>query len=449
MIELVLSIALLGAGLVLAVLAKRWRSPVWAVLAVWFPAVILQAVPVRFEWPGYRVLETPPGPGAIALISACFFALSLGCYLARGLPSDVHFPGVLSALRGKEVEPIVIWMLFAVGAAAFIYVYGQSGLVLAIFSTPDEVLQMRESLHVRHFSHLLLLMDVTCIFFALLFFRSGSAIYVFPLVLTYIFYSLTFQKSRMAFVVGVFVFVALINYKRAIPLLGGSVLRVASTLGVVALMFVTAYAGNFIRGVGDTRPTSVSAVEALISPGPAPGPMAVQPESADERPSFSGMTDIEPNILEQAYLYSGALALRNLSATMEGKIKSDAPTYGLIVGRALFWPFVEDRNTLSPTQYLGGLNSGSALMYFWHDFGFVGAVLLSFVVGFAAMVLFNLAAKGEALGTAWGSLAFIACALSISTDAFFDPLTVILAVIALVVVGCSRLWGLFARRITA
>ena len=201
-----------------------------------------------------------------------------------------------------------------------------------------------------------------------------------------------------------------------------STARRAIMLVVVGVALAGAmYATNLIRGVGVLDPNSPSTICQM------PPAEIVAPTTTVAAPAPSAqptITSINSRILEQAFIYLGAPAIRNFAATIDGAVPSDAPSFGRIAVRTLFWPFV-DRETLNPTRHLGGINNGTALIFYWHDFGFVGIAGLSLLAGALAMAAFRLAQSRSLFGILAGAIAFNACVMSIFTDMFFEPLTVV------------------------
>jgi oligosaccharide repeat unit polymerase len=192
------------------------------------------------------------------------------------------------------------------------------------------------------------------------------------------------------------------------------------------------YATNLVRGVGVLDPNSASTICRAAPPEEL---VTVDPTVIADPLQETGITSIDNRFFEQAFIYLGAPAIRNFSATIDGTLPSEAPSYGRISIRTLLWPFV-DRETLNPTRHLGGINNGTSLIFYWYDFGPLGIAVLSALAGLLAMIAFRLAQHRSLFGLLAGAIAFNACVMSVFTDMFFEPLTAIqLALAALLHCG--------------
>jgi hypothetical protein len=142
------------------------------------------------------------------------------------------------------------------------------------------------------------------------------------------------------------------------------------------------------------------------------------------------LTAFESPLAEQAYIYSGATAVLNLSAAMEGHVPSDPPTQGLVLARPITWHLV-NRNLLNPTKYFEGINTGTYLVYGWSDFRWFGMVITPFLTGLLVALYLWMSLRKTILGLVLGAIGFQAVVLSVNTDVVFDPTTLILVVIAM------------------
>jgi hypothetical protein len=133
---------------------------------------------------------------------------------------------------------------------------------------------------------------------------------------------------------------------------------------------------------------------------------------------------------EQLFIYSGASAIKNLSAIIDGYLPPDPPALGAYLMRPLFWQFL-DMESLQVSRYFEGVNTGTYLIYGWADFRWIGLVLTPFLAGILVMVYLRFAIRGELWGLILGAIALRALAISASTDFLFDPTATILIVLAL------------------
>jgi hypothetical protein len=140
------------------------------------------------------------------------------------------------------------------------------------------------------------------------------------------------------------------------------------------------------------------------------------------------VTNFEWAWFEQIYIYSGATAILNLSAAIEGLVPNAAPTFGIILARPVTWYFF-DRDILNPTIYFEGINSATYLIYPWSDFRWFGFVITPFLTGVLIMTFYRLALRKTVYGIMLGAIAFKAIIFSPNTDVIFDPTTTILIIL--------------------
>jgi hypothetical protein len=412
-------------------------NPIVVVFLAWLPAILLNSVPVTFSVEGYKALNVPPSGYSWMLIGFGFAAFAVGCHFAQYWTVPRLFSPPASI--GQEGSDLIRLTFFLVGLVAFAAAYWKSGLLTAWCAPVDEIFHRRLAFHMPHFGHLVLLLDVCALLFVARYVASGRYIFLVPGVVTILLYLLTFQKSRVVFVGLSMGFVVLIKdcvLKERFR--WRSVAYLLAALGVVLAAFQLT---NAIRGVGQSSASGATFCDRVTH---RIDELSGGNDGKFVTPSPSGFTSMSSPFVETLFIYSGAPAIRNFSGTVSGLIKTDAPRYGRIFLRTVLWPFV-DREKLNPTRYLGGINNGTALLYYWNDFGLYGAVLFSALAGFAATVAFALARQGTAFGLVAGSVAFYACAISVFTDAFFEPVTAVLLALGFAIFMVERLLPRFLR----
>ncbi|RKE85541.1 hypothetical protein [Rhizobium sp. AG855] len=439
-------IILLGASVALMrPTSSGFLNPALVMLIAWLPALALTMTPVTAALSIYAYLSDPPTNYTLALLSLALFCVAVGAYTVN----KVDLPKTLQNLKPFATKgDFVIPAAYAIGLSTFLYAYWNSGLLSAFCGTPTDVAAAQQQLHIRHVSLLVALMDLSAIAIAARMFQTGKTWLIFPAVFPIFLYLLTLQKSRVLFLILCLMFVAIIFQKESRQMFLSSVQRALSFAAIGIVLVLAMYATNVVRGVGVLDPNSAG----TICKGPLAGiivrsPTGMVPGYPGPFPSLppgGSFFVTESRTMEQVFIYVGAPAIRNFAATIHGVVSSDAPTYGRIALRTFLWPFV-DRATLNPSRHLGGINNGTALIFYWHDFGLSGIVLFSALAGMLAQVAFRLAQRRSLLGILLGAIAFNACVMSVFTDMFFEPLTLVQIFLSLVLhflsVAQTRLSG--------
>lgn len=388
-------------------------NPALITAVCWLPALCLAMLPVTVDLKIYSYLNNTPSSHALSIIALALLGVAAGAYAVHSiaLPNQLH--RIASPLYNRDwIVPIA----YTVGILTFLYAYWQSGLLAALCGTPTNIAESRQNFHIRHISLLVILMDLSAIVVAARTLTTGKTWLIIPSALPIILYLLTLQKSRVIFMMLCLIFVGLIFRKEAQSMFLSSARRVFVLIGVLGALAGAMYTTNLIRGVGVLDPNSASTFcAAPVRTAPVGHPPAI---------SVFFNTNTDSRVVEQAFIYLGAPAIRNFAATIDGTVASEAPSYGRVAIRTLLWPFV-DRETLNPTRHLGGINNGTALVFYWHDFGIVGVAAFSVLAGMMALLAFRLAQQRSLFGILAGAIAFNACAMSVFTDMFFEPLTAV------------------------
>lgn len=439
MIAITLATALLAASaLVIYRSGFTILNPALIAGICWLPALSLAMIPVTVNLGVYAHLNEPPTGYAFVAISLGLLGVASGAYLVRNTTLPSLFQGYTPPLASADW---VISIAYAIGLSVFLYAYWQSGLIQALCGTPTDIAASQQQFHIRHLSLLVLLLDLAAIAVAARMLMTGKTWLIIPATLPIILYLLTFQKSRVLFLVLCLIFVALVFRKEARAMFLSTAGRALMLVVVGVALAGAMYATNLVRGVGVLDPNSASTI-CQARPSEVVVPTAPAASAPSSQPSI---TSIDSRFLEQAFIYLGAPAIRNFAATIDGVVPSDAPSLGRIAVRTLLWPFV-DRETLNPTRHLGGINNGTALIFYWHDFGAVGIAALSVLAGALAMVAFRLAQSRSLFGILAGAIAFNACVMSVFTDMFFEPLTAVQLSLAALLHCASYLQWRFRTR---
>lgn len=374
-----------------------WRlNPMPLLVLAWAPALIFTTMPFEFIHPVYLLLNNGVGATTYLAILLAFIAFCLGVFIARLILGNKWSVKVqATAISSSKNDRL--WHLFLIGLMVFIYSFAQSGLLNQFNLNPDEIFESRLALHLGPLSYAVIFLDVTSTVFAAKFMETKRKIYIIPLFVTLICYAATLQKSRMMFIALSAIFIFFLYSREAKKLLFGtfakkviSILLVLSTITLLLLM-------NAMRGIGLIR-----------------------------------YTDFEYPAMEQIFIYSGATAIINLANAIEGYIKFDPPTYGLVLARPIVWHFI-DRDIINPTKYFEGINASTYLIYPWSDFRWFGIFLVPLLTGFLITVYFRMALHRTIIGLMLGVIGFTAIVYSVNTDVIFDPTTLIILLVSLFV----------------
>lgn len=372
---------------------KNRLNPIFWMIIFWVPGVFLSFVPAEFILPDYQHLNAAPSLMTIIYIGIGLIGYSLGvlaclsCVETRG--EKLNRGGIL------HLSDVRLSMLYFLGLGVVLYSYFRSGLVNSVNLDPTEIVASQLSLHIGPVSFLKLFVDICSIIFFAKYFESGKKIYIIPVVVAIFFQILTLQKSRVLFLSVSCFFLCVLYIENARILFWGTwSRRLVFLLAVFALMTIL-FLMNLLRGIG----------------------------------VFS-FTYFDSMLFEQIYIYSGATAIRNLSATIEGIVQSTQQTWGLMLIRPISW-YVIDRDLLNPALYLGGINTGTNLIFAWADFRWAGSFLTNFIMGMLIMFFLWCARRKTIIGLCLGSVAFNTMFFSFNTDFLFEPTTWILIALVL------------------
>ncbi|MCR5885708.1 oligosaccharide repeat unit polymerase [Rhizobacter sp. J219] len=388
-------------GIALATAWSAWRyrlNPIVIALLAWTPAVVLTTIPYEFVLPLYDHLNKGVGLPAVVAMLMGFAGFSMGVLVTHAFYG--HKPWDMIAARHSAItatDDRRLLQLFLVGLAIFSYAFSRSGLAFQLGLEPDEIFKSRLAFHLGPISSAVLFLDVTAIVFFAKLMENRRMVYVLPMLIAIAGYMITLQKSRVMFMGLSAVFLLLLYPAQARELVFGTMTRRLVTglavLTVIAGLFIM----NAMRGIG------------LI------------PNTTFESP-----------LVEQTFIYSGATAVLNLSAAVEGHVPSDAPTYGMVLTRPVLTHFIANRELLNPTKYFEGLNAATYLIYPWGDFRWFGFLLVPFLTGMLATIYLRAALRKTVMGLTLGSLAFTAAVFSVNTDVIFDQTTLVVMLMAFI-----------------
>jgi len=389
------ALAVITVVLALVLSRSLWRhrlNPITVGVFVWAPALVLATVPREFLSPVYAHLNQDLGlRTALSMAVAYgFFAAGVVCMLA--LVGARHWDRQLGQGR-VQVHDGRMLLLYLLGLAVFVFSFAQSGLGNLANLEADEVQESQLKLHLGLLSFVVLLLDIGSVVFLAKMLETRRYIYGLPALITVLCQMGTLQKSRTLFVV-VAALLLFLQYPVAARemILGNRRRKLAAGLMVV-LLLAALFVMNALRGIGVVQ-----------------------------------LTAFESPLAEQAYIYSGATAVLNVSAAMEGHVPSAPPTDGLVLARPITWHLV-NRNLLNPTKYFEGINTGTYLIYGWSDFRWFGMVITPFLTGLLVALYLWMSVRKTIIGLVFGAIGFQAVVLSVNTDVVFDPTTLILMTI--------------------
>jgi oligosaccharide repeat unit polymerase len=367
-----------------------WRlNPMPLFVLAWTPALIFTTIPFEFIHPIYSLLNNGVGNLTHLTILFSFIAFCLGVLFPRAILGERWHIKVQATATAMSNDTR-LWQLFTIGLAVFIYSFAQSGLIYQFDLDPEEVFESRLALHLGPLSYAVIFLDVTSTVFAAKFMETRRKLYLIPLVITLICYAATLQKSRMMFIALSAVFIFFLYPREAKELLFGTFTRKMISMFIVVSVMMLLLLMNAMRGIG------------LIK-----------------------YTDFDSPATEQIFIYSGATAIINLSNAIEGHVKFDPPTYGLVLARPIVWHFI-DRDFINPTKYFEGINASTYLIYPWSDFRWFGMLIVPFLTGFLITMYFRMALRRTVIGLMLGAIGFTAILYSVNTDVVFDPTTLVI-----------------------
>lgn len=389
----------IGLGVVASRSLWHYRlNPISIGIIAWTPAIVLTTIPYEFVMPIYDHLNYGPKTSTIIAMLISFICFSTGVLTVRMLFGARKWDDIAqqhSALSATNNYRLSV--LFIIGLAVFLYAFSRSGLIGVMELSPDEIFESRLALHLGPISNAVIFLDITSVVFLAKMLESRRPIYALPMIITVLCYMATLQKSRVVFMGLSALFVLLLYPVAAREIAFGNIKRRVITLFFCFLLVSALFVMNSIRGIG------------LVS-----------------------YTTFGSAAVEQSFIYSGATAILNLAAAIEGQVPSDPPTRGMILLRPILWHFV-DRDLLNPTKYFEGINAATYLIYPWGDFRWLGFFLVPFLTGAIITVFMRTALSKTTLGLMLGSIGFTAIVFSVNTDVIFDPTT--LAIITMTVLA--------------
>jgi len=396
--------------LVLGVLLARtiWPyrlNPILIGVLIWAPAVLLSTLPREFNLPIYSHLNRDIGLGVTAAMLISFIYFSAGVCAVLAVVGSSGWDSRLLR-QPVNVDDGRMALLFCLGFLVFAYSFSRTGLGDVVSLEPNEVAESRLRLHLGPLSFVTLFLDIGAVVFLARMLETRRFIYGLPAVLATVCYMMTLQKSPTVFIALSAAFLFMLQPAAAREMLFGTPRRGLTSVLLVLVVIGALFVMNALRGIG------------------------VIPMTTFEWPWF-----------EQVYIYSGATAILNLSASIEGHVPLDPPTMGLLLAKPITWHLV-DRNLLDPTRYFEGINAATYLVYPWSDFRWAGFAITPFLTGVLTTLFFRMALRRTIYGLVFGAIAFKAVVFSVNTDVIFDPTTLIQMAIALVAHAfAARRWS--------
>ena len=362
-------------------------------LIAWLPALLLSAIPYHFVNPAYEHMNYPVSIKAYSYIFLGFLSYVFGCLSLKssyvlGMERNYGFSFNYSKKR--------LLILYLIGLTVFFYAFYRSNLFGALMANDiSKIFSSRLKFHVGSINHLLFFLEIGAIVFFSRYLVKGGRANLFPMMIAMLCYAVTLQKAKVLFLVLSCLFLMFLFKQRSGQLFFSSIWKKVMMVFVVIIFILIASYINEKRGVTNSQ-----------------------------------FTDFDSPLLEQVFIYSGAAAIVNFSATIEGYVQSDAPTMGRISARTFLWSFV-DRETLSVTSYLEGINNGTALLFYWHDFYLLGIVIICFFIGLISTYFFIKAYTLSFLSIVFSCIVFNATFMTIYTDQFFEPQTFVMIVVTI------------------
>lgn len=386
-------LALVSGGVLAHSIWRHRLNPILIGVLIWAPALLLSTLPREFNLPIYSHLNRDIGLGVVVAMLLSFIFFSAGVCAVLAVVGSRDWDKQL-ARRPVNVSDRRMALLFGLGFLVFAYSFSRAGLGDVANLDPKEVAESRQKLHLGALSFVTLFLDIGAVVFLARMLETRRFIFGIPMVLATLCYMITLHKSPTLFLALSAVFLFMLEPDAAREMLFGTTKR-RLTSGLLVLIVAGAmFVMNALRGIG------------VIS-----------------------MTTFEWPWFEQIYIYSGATAILNLSASIEGYVRVDPPTMGLLLAKPLTWHLV-DRNLLDPTRYFEGINAATYLAYPWSDFRWAGFAITPFLTGALISLFFHMALQRTIYGLMFGAIAFKAVVFSVNTDVIFDPTTLIQMAIA-------------------
>lgn len=383
----------------LARLAWHWwpnyLNPVVLGILAWVPALVMINFPQFFISAIYIHQNREFYPLVYLAMALGFLGFWAGCAATKALSDRSAFLREPARLQ-LHLSPVRLLILYFIGVVVFVYSFLTSGLLDLVYMDEQQVAESRLALHIGPISFLNFFMDIGAIGFFALFLQQRKWIYVLPLLVAFVLYSGTLQKSSIVWILTAAIFVSALYPRRFYQLLLRKIFTRFLLVSLAIATFVILAATNSARGI-----------------------------------TTSTLTLASSPFIEQLYIYSGATGIKNLSVTIEGYLPSDGPTLGAYLIRPILWNFV-DRDLFYSGRYFEGVNAATYLNVAWIDFRWAGFLITPFLTGAAVMLYIRFALSGRFAGLVFGAVALRAVIFSIGTDVIFEPVTWYLLIMALV-----------------
>ena len=394
-------ISILTAALCVLAITIGWKAwshrlnPITTGALVWSPAIILATMPREFISPIYSHLNHEIGISVFVALILGFFSFSIGVYLSFLVIGRRSWTEKTNTQFKINVHEGRLLILFFLGFSIYLYTIQNAGLVGYLNYSYEEISERRIALH-SSLSFLVFFLDIAAIIFFARMLETGRYLYCMPMLISIVCHMSTLQKSPLLFLVISIVYLCLIYSRQALVMLIGTARKkLVIALSIITLVF-SLFIMNSIRGIGVTP-----------------------------------MTTFEWSWYEQIYIYSGATAILNLSATIEGLIPTHHVAYNLFLFRPITWHLLGWK-LMDIGQYFHGINTGTYLIYPWVDFQWIGFFITPFLTGAIVVAFHRLAFKKTVYGIMLGAIAFKATIFSPLTDVIFDPTTSIMIFFALI-----------------
>jgi oligosaccharide repeat unit polymerase len=352
----------------------------------WGSALVLSSLDINFKSSHYQYLSDLDNSLAYFLIFFSFISIAFGYTVGCK-----NRPMRSSSFIFHINAPILNFLFFSI-LSLYLYTIISSGTYSIIFmSNLDalEVHQMRINRHLGSINHLILGINFLAANYLYKFFRSRKKIYLVPILILFVTHLATMQKSPVVNFVLQMTFVYFLTSDK---LLTNTRVKILKIISLAILSLFASYLfllSNEVRGIGLVQHTSLSP------------------------------------ILEQFFIYLGGPSILNFSATVSEVIPT-ANTFGMLILQSLAW-IIGYREFYDVTQFLGGINNGTALMYWWADLGFFGIFYHGFFLGFL-VGFFHVRARNNILMAYFSALLYQFLAMSQYTEFLYSP-TILLTVL--------------------
>ena len=362
----------------------RINAPVVIGLS-WAPALYLSSLGVEFTSSTYQHLSNQNLSLSYIIIFITFISIFIG--YAFGCRNKLLYNENVVVSASSSMLHVLFFAVFGLK----VHIILQSNVLLTFYTlmSPEDVRDLRESLHVGAINHLTLGLNFLAANYFVLFMQSKKKAYLIPVLLVFFAHAATLQKSPvMGFILQMF-FVNILYTGHTLNKNGLKVLRWLA-VSVLGLVLVTLFLkSNEIRGIG-----------------------------------LQQKTNLDP-INEQLFIYLGGPAILNLSATLTDRLPS-VDLYGLLVFQSFAW-LSDFRDLFHVTKYFGGINNGTVIVYWWADMSLFGILLHGMILGLIVGKL-QLVAKNNMLLLYLCAMSYQFLAMSIFTEFLYQPTTALIVI---------------------